>query len=297
MRDFYKKSMIEKLFDFFNVLFFIFMAFVFLYPLYNTFIVSISDSYVLGYKRISFVPLGFSLEAYKMLLKSESVIRYYINTIIYAAGGTFFMLLFTSMMAYTLLFKNFSLKKIVTVLLAITMFFGGGLIPYYLLILKLELIDTIWVLILPGSITAYNVIIFRTFFSNIPISLRESAFIDGANNFTVLFKIILPLSKPLLATFALFSIVGHWNDFFSPLIFLRSSSKYPIQLLLRKILFSLEYSDFQNLGLRLDLVQQVMSTRGLKAATIIISILPILCVYPFMQKYFAKGFLVGSIKG
>ena len=281
-------------FDIVNVVLFVIVSVTFIYPLVMTFVTSISDPLVLGSKSISVYPRGFSLDAYKLLLSDSRIMRYYFNTILYAVSGTAAMLFSTSLMAYPLTFPDFKGKTLVTVILTITMFFGGGLVPFYLVILRLGLMDTIWALILPGAISAWTVIIFRTFFQSIPTSLRESAQIDGAGHFTVLGRIIIPLSKPLLATFTLFTVVAFWNDFFNALIFLRSQEKQPIQLFLRRILILMAFRDVENAAI-LQIVQNI-STRTVKGAAVIVTITPILCVYPFLQKYFTKGILIGAIK-
>ncbi len=282
------------IFDFLNYVFFVLISLSFIYPIVMTLALSLSDAKALGNKPIGMWPVGFSTQAYQMLLSDGRILRYYLNTILYASTGTVIMLFCTSLMAYPLMLKGFRGKAFITILLTITMFFGGGLVPFYLTILKLGLMNTIWALVLPGAISAWNVIIFRTFFQSIPDSLWESAHIDGAGHFAVLALIIVPLSLPLLATFTLFSVVGYWNDFFSALIFLRDQNKFPVQLFLRRILVLLDFRDVQNQVLLREL--QNVNSRTVKGAAVIITITPILCVYPFLQKYFAKGILVGAIK-
>lgn len=274
------------------------MSFLFLYPVWSTFILSVSDSMVLKNDSATWVPKGWTLDAYKFLLSDGMVFRYYFNTVLYAATGTLFMLVFTSMMAYALTFRNFSARKTIVILLTITLFFNGGLVPYYLLIVKLGLRDTLWVMTLPGAISAWNVILFRTFFSAIPAEMKESPMMDGAGQWSILFRIYVPVSKPLLATFTLFHVVMHWNDFLTAVLFLRDDSKYPIQMLLRRMLVMLDFRDIQNAQTR-QFTEKLLqtNTRTIKSAAVIITIVPILCVYPFLQKYFAKGILVGSIKG
>jgi putative aldouronate transport system permease protein len=281
-------------FDIVNYAFFVAISLTFLFPLVMTLAISFSESLKLGNKPIGVWPIGFTLDSYKLLLSDGRILRYYLNTILYATTGTAVMLFSTSLMSYPLTFKDFQGKTLVTILLTITMFFGGGLIPYYLVVLKLGLINTLWALILPGAISAWNVFIFRTFFSSIPDSLRESAWMDGAGHFMVLFRIIVPLSLPLLATFTLFSVVGFWNDFFNALIFLRTQDKQPVQLFLRRILVLMDFKDVQNAVYLKMFVN--LSSRTVKGAAVIITIIPILCVYPFLQKYFAKGIMVGAIK-
>lgn len=281
-------------FDVFLVILMILLSCAFLYPLLNMLALSVSDAQTLKSSPIYLLPVGFSLESYKALLNDSRILLYYWNTIKYAAVGTVIMLLTTSLMAYPLSITALRGRKLISVILTITMFFGGGLIPYYVTIMRLGLIDTFWVMVLPGAISAYNVIVFKTFFMSIPESLKESAFLDGAGHLRVLFSIVLPLSKAVLATFALFSIVGYWNDYLSALLYLRDDKKYPIQLLIRRLLVLMDYKDASTAQLLKDF--RSISSRTTKAAATIITVVPILCIYPFMQKYFAKGVLVGSIK-
>ena len=281
-------------FDVFLVILMILLSCAFLYPLLNMLALSVSDAQTLKSSPIYLLPVGFSLESYKALLNDSRILLYYWNTIKYAAVGTVIMLLTTSLMAYPLSITALRGRKLISVILTITMFFGGGLIPYYVTIMRLGLIDKFWVMVLPGAISAYNVIVFKTFFMSIPESLKESAFLDGAGHLRVLFSIVLPLSKAVLATFALFSIVGYWNDYLSALLYLRDDKKYPIQLLIRRLLVLMDYKDASTAQILKDF--RAISTRTTKAAATIITVVPILCIYPFMQKYFAKGVLVGSIK-
>ena len=281
-------------FNIFNYIFLFLLVLTFVYPIIMTLSVSFSEPKALTTENVFLLPKGFTLDAYKLLLSDVRILKYYLNTIMYAALGTAIMLLFTSMMAFPLTCSDFRGKKLITVILLITMFFGGGLVPYYLLIKQLGMIDKIWVMVIPGAVSAWNVIIFKTFFLGIPLSLRESAYIDGAGHFRVLFSIIIPLSKALLATFTLFSVVGYWNDWFTAFLFLNSDDKMPIQLLLRRMLVVMEYTDSKNA----DILHSLQNTnpRTVKCAAVIITITPILCVYPFLQKYFTKGILVGSVK-
>lgn len=281
-------------FDVFLVILMILLSCAFLYPLLNMLALSISDAQTLKSSPVYLLPVGFSLESYRALLGDNRIMLYYWNTIKYAAVGTVIMLLTTSLMAYPLSIPALRGRKLISVILTITMFFGGGLIPYYVTIMRLKLIDTFWVMVIPGAISAYNVIVFKTFFMSIPESLKESAFLDGAGHLRVLFSIVLPLSKAVLATFALFSIVGYWNDYLTALLYLRDDRKYPIQLLIRRLLVLMDYKDASTAQLLKDF--RSISSRTTKAAATIITVVPILCVYPFMQKYFAKGVLVGSIK-
>ena len=281
-------------FDVVLVVIMVLLSAIFLYPLLNMLALSFSDSQELKSLPVYLWPKGFSLESYKALLGDSRTLLYYWNTVKYASVGTVIMLLTTSLMAYPLSIPALRGRRFVSVLLTITMFFGGGLIPYYVTIMQLGMINTFWVMVIPGAISAYNVIVFKTFFMSIPEALRESASLDGAGHVRILFQIVLPLSKAVLATFALFSIVGYWNDYMTALLYLRDDTKYPIQLLMRRLLVLMDYKDASSAQMLKDF--QKISTRTTKAAATIITVVPVLCVYPFMQKHFAKGVLVGSIK-
>lgn len=285
-------------FDYVNNILMILLSLCFIYPVIMTLAQSFSDAKAMVGKTVFLFPIGFSLDSYKQLLSDISILRYYWNTIIYAGLGTFLTLALTGMLAYPLTTRDFKGKRIISVMLLITMFFSGGMIPTYLVYKDMyHMTNTLWVMILPGAVSAWNVIIFKNFFNGIPVELREAAQIDGAGHFRILFQIIMPLSKPLLATVGLFTIVGHWNGYFNALLYLDSADKFPIQMFLRKILVLSEISsgaDLQNL----DILRQLANTNPttVKAAATIITIIPILCVYPFLQKYFTKGLLLGSVK-
>lgn len=285
-------------FDYMNNALMILLSLCFIYPIVMTLAQSFSDAKAMVGKTVFLFPVGFSLDSYKQLLSDISILRYYWNTIVYAGLGTFLTLTLTGMLAYPLTARDFKGKRVISVMLLITMFFGGGMIPTYLVYKDMyHLTNTLWVMILPGAVSAWNVIIFKNFFNSIPVELREAAQIDGAGHFRVLFQIVMPLSKPLLATIGLFTIVGHWNGYFNALLYLDSADKFPIQMFLRRILVLSEISsgaDLQNL----DLLRQLANTNPttVKAAATIVTIIPILCVYPFLQKYFTKGMMLGSVK-
>lgn len=285
-------------FDYMNNALMILLSLCFIYPVVMTLGQSFSDAKAMVGKTVFLFPVGFSLDSYKQLLSDISILRYYWNTIVYAGLGTFLTLTLTGMLAYPLTARDFKGKRVISVMLLITMFFGGGMIPTYLVYKDMyHLTNTLWVMILPGAVSAWNVIIFKNFFNSIPVELREAAQIDGAGHFRILFQIVMPLSKPLLATIGLFTIVEHWNGYFNALLYLDSADKFPIQMFLRKILVLSEISsgaDLQNL----DILRQLANTNPttVKAAATIITIIPILCVYPFLQKYFTKGMMLGSVK-
>lgn len=267
---------------------------VILYPIIFIISASFSEGSEVQLGRVYLWPVKPTLEGYRAVFSHRNIMTGYRNTILYTLGGTLINVVVTVLCAYPLSRRDMPIRGFFVFLFVFTMFFGGGLIPYYVTIMRLKLIDTFWVMVLPGAISAYNVIVFKTFFMSIPESLKESAFLDGAGHMRVLFSIVLPLSKAVLATFALFSIVGYWNDYLTALLYLRDDRKYPIQLLMRRLLVLMDYKDASTAQLLKDF--RSISSRTTKAAATIITVVPILCIYPFMQKYFAKGVLVGSIK-
>ncbi|WP_062104504.1 carbohydrate ABC transporter permease [Bacillus niameyensis] len=289
-----KQSLGERLFDFCNVLFMIVLILVTLYPFLYVLFSSISDPGLLAQNTgILYKPLGFTFKAYKLVFENPMIMIGYMNTIFYVVVGTAVNILLTSIGAYALSRKNVMLAKPIMMMIVFTMFFSGGLIPTYLLINELGMMNTRWSLIIPNAISVWNLIIMRTSFKGIPESLEESARIDGANDFTILFKIILPLSLPVIAVMILFYGVGHWNSYFSAMIYLRDNSLWPLQLVLREILITNSTDGFitgVGGGDRYPIGETV------KYATIIVATLPILFMYPFLQKYFVKGVMIGSIK-
>lgn len=281
-------------FDWINYIFIGILTFIFLYPVWLTFMISLSDG-TDPFAQVTFLPVGFNLEAYQFLFQDGRIFRYFANSIGYSLGRVFFHLTFTSMMAFPLIIADFKGKTFLSIYMIITMFFSGGLIPYFFVVRALGMIDSIWVMMIPGTVGAMTVIIFRTFFKNLPPELMESAYVDGAGHYRVLFQIILPCSKAMLATFALFSIVGTWNDWFTPMLFLRNNDLMPIQIMLRRMLILADFRDAENADLQMLLT--LVTSRSIRSAAVMATIAPVLCVYPFLQKHFAKGVMIGSIKG
>lgn len=293
-----KRSNGEKTFDVINVIILIIFMIVCAYPLLYVLFASLSDPYkLMQHQGLLLKPLGFTLNGYKLVFENSEIIRGFWNTIFYVVVGTSLSMLLTSMAAYVLSRKGLLFGKPLMLMVTITMFFSGGLIPFYLQVQRLGLLDTRWAMILPGALSVWNVIIMRTSFCEIPESLIESAKIDGANDFTILFKIIIPVSKATLAVIALFYAVGQWNSWFNAMIFLRDSSKFPLQLILRNILISNDMREMSKLpGGSASFVKADAYKALIKYSTIIVSTIPILCIYPFVQKYFVKGVMIGSIK-
>jgi ABC-type sugar transport system, permease component len=294
-----KKLILKRydLFDVCNITFLVITITLLLYPFIYVFSTSLSEASLLVRDgNVNLFPRGFSLQAYVTLLDNSKLLNYYLNSVMYAVLSAVFVILISSLTGYALSVKSFFAAKPIMVLMVITMFFNGGLIPYYMLIRDLHGIDKIWVMFIPGAINVWNCIIFKTFFQQLPSSLKEAAFMDGANDIYILFKIILPISKPLIATFAVFSLIATWNEWFTPLLFFNNPDLQPAQMLLRKILVEMDAMAVQQAGLN-NAVALQQDTRAVKAAAIVITSLPIVCVYPFFQKYFTKGILVGSLKG
>ena len=292
-----KKSAGDILFDVFNYLFMLLIVVIMLAPMIHVVSVSFSSGEEALRGGLFLWPRGFNLKAYEQVFQDDMILRTYLNTILYTIANTILTLLFTSLTAYPLSVAGFCLKKPVTVYLTLTMFISGGTIPTYLLMKSLHLINNPMVMFIPFIVGAYNVILFRTFFSGIDSGIRESARIDGASEFRILFQIILPPSKAILATVGLFTLVGKWNDWFSALIYLTEEKYYPVQMILRKILFNSRAF----VGMDADVMRMFRDNTiqpvNIQMATIVVVTLPIVCIYPFIQKYFAKGVMIGSIKG
>lgn len=293
-----KKSRGDRIFDVCNILFMCLVMAVMLLPMLHVVSISFSDSKEAMKGGLLLFPRKFSLEAYQFVFKEPAIYKSYLNTIMYAVGGTICTLLITSLTAYPLSISDFCLKKFVTVFLTITMFIGGGMIPTYITIKNLGLIDNRLVMIIPGCVGAYNVILFRTFFQGLPSSLREAARIDGAGEYRILFSMVLPLSKPILATVGLFTMVGKWNEWFSAMLYLNDAGKHPVQMILRQMLFTIQGAKTINDPRIQEMLRQNAGLSScIKMATIVVIMFPIICIYPFIQKYFVKGVFVGTIKG
>lgn len=292
-----RKTLGDAVFDILNYTILSILAIICIYPFAYIIFASFSlPDRLMAHTGLLLKPLGFTLKGYDFVFRDPGIITGYLNTIFYVVAGTSFSLFCTSIAAYVLSRKNLKYTKYLMAIIVFTMYFGGGLIPYYLVIKQLGLINNRLVMILPGAISTWNMIIMRTSFREIPDSIEESAKIDGASDFTILFKIILPLSKALLATMVLFYGVAIWNDWFTSLIFMKDSTKYPLQLVLRKILIVNDTSASTNAG-RLGLLEQNEYKRLIKYCAIVVSVVPVILAYPFLQKYFVKGVMVGSIKG
>ncbi|GIO54597.1 carbohydrate ABC transporter permease [Paenibacillus cellulositrophicus] len=290
----HKRSLGEWIFSGVNTCFMILLCFVTLYPFLYVLFASLSDPTEMArFRGMLFYPKGFNLEAYKAVMDNPMILTGYRNTIFYVAGGTAINLFMTTLGAYALSRRNVYFSNSIMFMIVITMVFNGGLIPSFLLVNSLGMLDTPWALLLPGAVSSFNLIIMRTAFQAVPVSLEESARIDGANDWTIMSRIIVPLSMPVIAVMILWYAVGHWNSYFSALIYLRDRELFPLQLVLREILISNSTDSMTTDAAASDRLDIGIT---IKYATIIISTLPILCLYPFLQKYFVHGVLIGALK-
>lgn len=276
-----------------NYILLVLIAFVCLYPFLNVVAYSVSGYNAVLSGRVTFYPIDFTMEAYKQILGKTQIWRAMSTTVRVTLIGTGLSLVLTTFAAYALSQDDLPGRKVITGFILFTMYFGGGLIPTFLVVKGVGLYDTLGALFIPQSVNVFNFIVMRTFFKNLPESLSEAARIDGASYMQILAKIVLPLSLPIIATMGLFYSVGYWNTYFDALLYIQNPDKYTLQLRLRGLLFGEELNSAGNLE---GVGMQVM-TQSLKMATVLVSTLPILVVYPWLQKYFVKGVMVGSVKG
>ncbi|MBP1963078.1 carbohydrate ABC transporter permease [Paenibacillus aceris] len=263
-----------------------------LVPLAQVITVSLSPSEIIGKYGLHLFPTKFDFSGYSEVFHTQLVWRAYGNTLLRTVLGTTLTVLLTFMGAYPLSKKTLPNRKLWTGFIVLTMFFSGGMIPSYILIKNIGLMNSVWALVLPGAVSAFMLLIVRNFISGLPESLEESAKIDGANDIAILFKIVIPLSLPIVATVGLYTAVYHWNAWFDSMIYIQDQKKQVLQLVLRKILLEGQLQTMDT-----NAQQAAVNTESMKMATLLVAIIPIICVYPFLQKYFIKGSLVGSVKG
>lgn len=290
-----KRSLPEKLFNVFNILLLAGLSLVTLYPVLHVVFASFSDPVeYMKHTGIMTGPVGFSLEAYKRVLEKPEIYTGYFNTIYYVVVGTIINMALTVSFGYVLSRKNLYFNKFIMIMVLFSMYFGGGLIPTYLVVRSLGIMDTRWAVILPTAISTFNLIIMRTAFQGVPISLEEAAKVDGMKPLGILVKIMIPLTSPTIAVLVLYYAVHHWNTWFQAAIYLRDAKLYPLQLYLREILI---LNDQEDMLIASQTAEQMALSSIIKYATIIIATVPILVLYPFLQKYFTKGIMVGAVKG
>ena len=272
---------------------------IFLYPLVFVVSASLSSPDAVWGGKVWLYPVGLNFEGYKAVFRDKDIWIGYKNSLIYTVVGVCLNLFITITCAYPLSQHHFKARKVLMKFYTFTMFFGGGMIPSYLLIKNLGLLNSMWAVILQQFASVTNIIITRTFFENsIPPTLQEAAFLDGCTNFSYLQKIVMPLSKPILAVMALYYGVNHWNNYFLPMIYLNDRSKYTLQMVLReRVLESSMLFDMSSSGDAAMVAQQIQAAESMKYCVIIVATLPTLIVYPFVQKHFVKGVMIGSVKG
>lgn len=287
-----KKSTGRIIFEIINYTFLFLITIVAIFPFIYVILASITPvneltsigSYIL------YIPKKINFMAYQLIFETNVIMQAYKVSVFITLVGTIMSVFVTTLTAYPLSRRQLPGKRVFMFFITFTMLFSGGMIPSYLVVRNLKLLNTLWALILPSLASAFNVIIMKNYFLTIPESLDESAKIDGANDFTVLFKIILPLSMPIIATVTLFYAVGYWNSFFNAVLYINDHQLYPLQIVLRQILFNASSEQV------LDIEVSKSSSLAVRSATIIVTTVPILLIYPFIQKYFTQGILLGSVK-
>lgn len=293
-----KKITQDKVVYFINYVLLALLLVIVLYPIIYIISCSFSSGSALMAGRVRLLPVEFTFDSYKAVFKYQSIWSGYKNSVIYTIVGTLISIVFTLFAAYPLSRDDFRGQKLFTGLFLFTMMFSGGLIPTYLLVRNLKLIDTMWAIVLPGAVSAYNMIVARTFFKQtIPKELMEAAEMDGCSDFKFFSRIVIPLSTPIVAVLCLWVAVSLWNSYFNPMIYINSEDKYPLQLVLRRILLMSQVNlNSSSVDPQVIAKNQYLSEM-LKYGTIIISTLPLMVIYTFVQKYFVKGVMIGSVKG
>ena len=293
----YKRSIGSKIFDIFNHIFMIGIILVTLYPMYYVLVSSLSNSNsLIGTRGLVLFPKGLNIASYKAVFSNPNIFTGYRVTIFVVVVGTVLSIITTAIGAFLITRKTFKARKALSYMMVFTMYFSGGMIPTYLMVYKyLHLGDSLWALILPMLVSTYNLLIMKANFESIPDSLEEAAKIDGAGDILILFRIILPLSMSVIAVMVLYYGVAYWNSWFNAMMYLRTRTKFPLQLILREILISNDVTSMDvgnsSVGDRYSIGESI------KYATIIVATAPILCLYPFIQKYFVKGVMIGAVKG
>lgn len=285
-------SVSDRIFTIINTVFMLIVLVTTLYPFWYIAVASVSSiDHIIGNTFLLW-PNGLRWDAYQQVFRNDMIPTAYVNTLFVTVAGTALSMLLSILGAYVLSIRNLPGRTALTFFVVFTMLFGGGMIPYYLIVNYTGLIDTIWSLFVPCCVSAYNVILLRNFFQNVPEGLYEAAMIDGVRPTGYLFRILLPLSTAALATVTLFYAVGYWNDYFTSILFIRNRDLWPMQRILREALLTSQFNTMMY-----DDARQTQPPETIKNAMIVIAVVPILCVYPFVQKYFVKGIMVGSMKG
>lgn len=280
-----------RVFQVINTIIMIFVIFITLYPFVYLVAQSFSSDAAASAGKVTFYPIGFNVNTYKYILRDNQFFRYYGNTIFYTVVGTFISVACTALIAYPLSKPRLRLNKVITPLVVFTMYFAGGMIPNYIVITQwLGLQDSMWSIILPNAISTFNLLVMKSFFAGLPEELEEAAAIDGMNTYQIFLKIIIPLSKPIIATMCLFYMVTMWNEWFTPMLYLDSKDKWPVALYVRQLVEGANNTEIGSSD-----ASSVQAT--VKSATMVLTSIPIICVYPFVQKYFVQGMTIGAVKG
>ena len=291
-----RKTTSDVMFEIINIAILLILCIIVIYPIYYMLIISLSDGYAVMRGEVDLLPVGINLTSYLAVLQNPDIPRSYLNTIVYTFVGTLIAVSMSALCAYPLSRKKFYGRNVFTFMIIFTMFFDAGMISNFMVVDNLHLLNTIWAIVLPGAINAWYMVIMRTFFQQLPEEIFESAYLDGANDLIIFTKIVLPLSVPTIATMILFYAVGYWNGWFSALIYLDDKVKYPVQLIMRNIVLSGETTSMTSSASSMTGDLGAIAT-NIKYAVVFITMLPILCVYPFVQKHFVKGVMVGDLKG
>ena len=280
-----------RAFQVINTIIMIFVIFITLYPFVYLVAQSFSSDAAASAGKVTFYPIGFNVNTYKYILRDNQFFRHYGNTIFYTVVGTFISVACTALIAYPLSKPRLRLNKVITPLVVFTMYFAGGMIPNYIVITQwLGLQDSMWSIILPNAISTFNLLVMKSFFAGLPEELEEAAAIDGMNTYQIFLKIIIPLSKPIIATMCLFYMVTMWNEWFTPMLYLDSKDKWPVALYVRQLVEGANNTEIGSSD-----ASSVQAT--VKSATMVLTSIPIICVYPFVQKYFVQGMTIGAVKG
>lgn len=292
-----KPSKGDKIFGVINYLFLSLVLVIVVYPLIYVVSASFSDPLAVSSGQVWFLPVGFNLRGYEVVFQHPDIMKSFLNSLILTTAGTIFSVFVTILAAYPLSRKNLYGSKIITFFFAFTMLFSGGLIPSFLLINNLGLYNSYWALILPGAVGVYNMIVARTFFqTSIPEELYEAGQLDGCDDIRYLIKIVLPLAAPIIAVLSMFYAIGFWNSYFAPMIYLSDKNLYPLQIVLKNILVANSFDG--NMMVNVDVMEKQRGLQELiKYSVIVVSSLPMLIIYPFVQKHFVKGVMIGAVKG
>ncbi|WMM33139.1 carbohydrate ABC transporter permease [Shouchella clausii] len=288
-----QESIQYKIFKVFNVFILLVIVFCTLYPFLNVVAQSFSSEAYISAGEVNLIPKGFNMETYKTVIEDRMFWINYKNTVVYTVVGTGISMFFTTIFAYALSKRRLVGRRFLTLFAVFTMFFNGGLIPNYLLINNLGFHNTIWAIVIPGAISIYNMLIMKSFFENMPDELEEAAAMDGMNTYGILLKIVLPLSKAVMATMVLFYAVGHWNSWFPAFLYLDQKDLFPVTIYLRNMIAGATGGAAAGATSADNLIQ---ISANIKSVTMVLTILPILTVYPFVQKYFVSGVMLGSVK-